>query len=126
MGQKNSSLREGLLARLPQPENLQAYQEETATLLAKHERATRWQKIASYTVLCLGATVFWMVNPPWRPMVFTNGKIPFDCLAALLFFAGWIAKLNYCIARGKVQLLKEVKQVQLQILELQASLHKER
>jgi hypothetical protein len=36
MERGNSELREGLLARLPQPENLSGYREEVAVLLAKH------------------------------------------------------------------------------------------
>jgi hypothetical protein len=36
MERGNSELREGLLARLPQPENLSGHREEVAVLLAKH------------------------------------------------------------------------------------------
>ena len=36
-----------------------------------------------------------------------------------------MGSLTYCVSRSKVDLLKEVKQVQLQILELQASLRKD-
>jgi hypothetical protein len=44
----------------------------------------------------------------------------------LLFFVGLYEDLRYWIYRSKVDLLKEVKQVQLQILEVQASLQKRR
>ena len=40
------------------------------------------------------------------------------------FGAGAVNELGYRISRSKVDLLKEVKQVQLQVLELQASLRK--
>ena len=36
MEKGSDGLRERLLARLPQPENIAAYQEETESLLAKH------------------------------------------------------------------------------------------
>jgi hypothetical protein len=39
MEKGSDGLRERLLARLPQPENVAGYREETAVLLAKHERA---------------------------------------------------------------------------------------
>jgi hypothetical protein len=41
-----------------------------------------------------------------------------------LFFVGAIFDLRYRIYRSKVDMLKELKQVQLQILEFQASLQK--
>ena len=47
MAQQTNDLREGLLAALPQPENLAAYREETAALLAKHARAVRWDRITA-------------------------------------------------------------------------------
>ena len=43
MEKKNDSLRERLLAHLPQPENLEGYREDTASLLAKHEKALFWE-----------------------------------------------------------------------------------
>jgi hypothetical protein len=46
-------------------------------------------------------------------------------LAALMAFGGAMTGLEFLINRSKVDLLKEVKQVQLQLLELQASLRKE-
>jgi len=42
MEKENSSMRDRLLARLPQPENSAAYREETASLMAKHEKALCW------------------------------------------------------------------------------------
>jgi hypothetical protein len=42
----------------------------------------------------------------------------------VLFFTGALMLLGYSISRNKVDLLKELKQVQLQVLELQASLKK--
>jgi hypothetical protein len=42
----------------------------------------------------------------------------------LLIFAGALTDLRYRIDRSKVDTLKEVKQVQLQVLEIRASLQK--
>ena len=44
MEKEISSMRDRLLARLPQPENLATFREETASLMAKHERALFWDK----------------------------------------------------------------------------------
>jgi hypothetical protein len=47
-------------------------------------------------------------------------------LAGLMFIGAMSTGMQYFINRSKVDILKEVKQVQLQILELQASLRKDR
>jgi hypothetical protein len=121
MEQKNDSMRDRLLARLPQPENLAAYREETASLMAKHEKALFWERFTGIAVTWLAAAVFIMFNSTWGPKVDANATIVLDSIAGLLFFTGAINTLGYCISRSKVDLLK---QVQIQLLEVQASLNK--
>lgn len=125
MEKGSNGLRERLLARLPQAENVAGYREETLSLLAKHERALFWEKVTARTVTWLGVAVFMLANSTWGPKLDPNGIIVLDTIAGLLFFTGAINELGYRISRSKVDLLKEVKQVQLQILELQASLRKD-
>jgi hypothetical protein len=124
MEQGNSSLRGRLLAHLPKPENLAAYREDTESLLKQHERAIFWENFLAQTVCGLAVAVWVMINSGWGPKVDTNGKILLESLAGLLFFTGMINVLSYRISRSKVDLLKEIKQVQLQVLEVQASLRK--
>jgi hypothetical protein len=125
MEQGNSSVRDRLLARLPQPENLAAYREETEVLLAKHERCIFWgEKFPGLAVTWLALAVWLAVNSSWGPKVDTNGKILLESLAGLLLFTGGLGLVGYRISRSKVDLLKEVKQLQLQVLEVQASLRK--
>jgi hypothetical protein len=119
MEQRNESLRERLLARLPQPENLAAYREETETLLAKHEKALFWEKLmplifsgAALAVIVLTGSI---VGPPANDV-----KTAF----LILIFLSTIYMVSYNVSRSKVDLLKEIKQLQLQVLELQASLRK--
>lgn len=119
MEKQNETLRDRLMARLPQPENLAAYRKETASLLAKQERALFWDKMMPliFTGGALAVIVLTgsLVGPP------TNGvKTAF----LILMFLSTIYTVSYNISRSKVDLLKEVKQVQLQMLELQASLRK--
>jgi len=123
MEKQNESMRERLLARLPQPENLAAYREETASLLAKHDKALFWEKMVStvcYVCLCAFVIV----------QVFSGQKFDATTAQSIWFFAGFVLfiatinDLRYLIYRGRVDMLKEVKQVQLQVLELQASLQK--
>ncbi len=122
MAQQTNDLRERLLASLPQPENLVAYREETAALLAKHARALRLDKIMAYLVvfLAMGLWFLWTPNQPWHLRAGTIHG--FQVASALMFFFGVIFTARYEIYASQVATLKEIKQVQLQILELQASI----
>jgi len=125
MEKQNDTMRERLLARLPQPENIAAYREETASLLTKHEKALFWEKFLAVAVAWLGLALWMTVNSTWGSKVDTNAKIVFESFAGILLFMGGIAGVGHRISQSKVDLLKEIKQVQLQILELQASLQKQ-
>jgi len=122
MEKQNDSMRERLLARLPQPENLAAYREETAALLAKHEKALFWDKVPSIVAYVVAAIMvaLWL----WGKMPAAAMRQYFLFLAGFAYFGGVIVDLRYRTYRSEVNTLKEVKQVQLQILEIQASLQK--
>jgi hypothetical protein len=124
MEKGSDALRERLLARLPQPENWETYREETAALMAKHERALFWEKVAAITVTWMGIAFFMFANSTWGRKVYTDGTVVLEVMA-VLFFVGALEYLSYRIYRSKVDMLKEVKQVQLLVLELQASLQKD-
>jgi p-aminobenzoyl-glutamate transporter AbgT len=122
MAQQSNDLRERLLATLPQPENLAAYREETAALLARHAKALRWDKVLANTVVFSAIAIastwsFWHLDPS----VLHGLQVG----TAVLYFVGVIFHVNSSIYASQVATLKEIKQVQLQILELQASLRKE-
>jgi len=125
MAQQSNDIRERLLATLPTPENLAAYREETASLLAKHSRALRWDKVMAYLIVSV-ATGLWFLWTPNQPWHLSAGVIHgFQVASALMFFYGVIYVARYEIYASQVATLKEIKQVQLQILELQASLRGE-
>jgi hypothetical protein len=124
MEKQNDSMRERLLARLPQPENWESYREETAALMVKHERALLWEKIAAITVTWIGIAFFMFANSTCGRKVYTDHTIVLEVLA-VLFFAGAVQTVQFLIYRSRVDLLKEVKQVQLQVLELQASMQRD-
>jgi hypothetical protein len=123
MEKQNDSMRERLLARLPQPENLAAYREETASLLAKHEKALFWEKMPS-TVCYVIAFAAFIVNWFWGQKLGGALNHFLWFWAGLAYFGGAVLDLRYRIYRSRVDTLKEIKQVQLQILEIQASLQK--
>lgn len=122
MEQGTDNLRERLLARLPQPENLAAYREETATLLAKHAKALRWDKFTANTLVFLAAALFFWSFYPGR--LGEMGVHSFRFGSAVLYFVGAIFWVAHAIYTSQVATLKEIKQVQLQLLEVQARLDK--
>jgi menaquinone-dependent protoporphyrinogen IX oxidase len=123
MEKQNDNIRERLLARLPQPENLAAYREETASLLAKHEKALFWERMPS--IVCSVSVIAIMIaNWFWAHKIGAPLSQTAWFGVGILIFGGTVLDLRYQFYRNKVDLLKEIKQVQLQILELQASLEK--
>jgi hypothetical protein len=124
MKQQNDSLRERLLSRLPQPENVAAYREDVRALLARHEKALYWEKMPS-TVCLVSAFAILMADNFWGQNLNTTTTHFIWFWVAILFVVGMVEDLRYRIYRSRVDLLKEVKQVQLQVLELQASLQKD-
>jgi hypothetical protein len=119
MAQQSNDLRERLLAALPQPENLAAYREETAAMLGKHARALSWDKFLGYT-LVIGAIALAWIDDHWHLGAHRLGWFP-----GLMFFVGMTHVVNCKIYDSQVATLKEIKQVQVQILELQKSLRKD-
>jgi hypothetical protein len=124
MEKQNESVRDRLLARLPQPENLATYREETAALLAKHARALRWAKLEGvlFGYLALAFTILWLQNH-WH--LNADVLLRVQLISAVMFLCAGIARLHFDIYDSQIATLKEIKQVQLQVLELQASLQKD-
>ena len=130
METKDDGIRERLLSQLPQPANLAAYREEVASMLEKKEKEVRRERrvmielwvftiVVSILFLWMGAqrmgskAVDEAVLGPYF-----MGCAGFWFLFALVYFVA------HSISRSRLALLKEVKQVQLQVLELHALLNK--
>lgn len=120
MAGRSEGISEGLLSRLPRPANLAAYQDEVKSLLAKNEEKLRQNK--------------WTVRRVWIFVIVTS--IPALYMAGAHFntpqgnwflggvffwvLFGAIEVAKYDQNRGRVELLKEIKQLQLQMLEVLA------
>jgi hypothetical protein len=124
MEQANSSVRDRLLSRLPQPENLPAYREEVSAALAKNEKTFRRQKWATGAlwIYVIGFAVI-PLTMGWLRLDTRNGAT-YGFVAFFMLLFGAVELLKLSINRNRVEILKELKQVQLQVLELQASLVK--
>jgi len=124
MEKGSDGLRERLLARLPQPENLAAYREETTTLLAKHARALRWAKYEGVLFSYVAFAFMWLwLQNHWH--LSADVLLRVQLVSAVMFLCAGVASVRYKIYDSQIATLKEIKQVQLQVLELQASLRKD-
>ena len=124
MEKGSDGLRERLLARLPQPENIAAYREETESLLAKHKKALSTEKRSAYLLIIFVYALTMLILNGWaaRHGVATM----FEGIASVMFLIVIYMGLESVIHKYQVDVLKEIKQVQLQVLELQASLNEDR
>ena len=122
MANSNEGMRDRLLSRLPQPETLTDYRNEVNALLDRNEKKLRMEKrySAVFWVFVVGLCATLM----WRSAG-TAKAAELGCFGLFFLIAGAVELLKTFINRSRVELLKEIKQVQLQMLELQASLRKE-
>ena len=123
--ERNESISERLLSRLPRPANMAAYQEEVTSLLAENERRLRrnkWTVVRVWIfVAAVSAPFLWMAGTHFN----TSEGNWFLGLVVFWVLFGAIEIAKYEYNQGRVELLKELKQAQLQILELHALLRKD-
>jgi len=123
--ENKDSIRDRILSRLPEPANAAAYRDEMASTLAKNEQRLRleggysaaiWVLAVVFFTACVMKGVKWLDTPRGHFMEF---------VVLLLLVTGAVEILKHAANRSRVELLKEVKQLQLQVLELRASLPKD-
>jgi hypothetical protein len=116
----NESISELLLSRLPQSANLAAYQKEVTSLLAENEkklRRNKWTVVRVWIfVVVVSAPFLWMAGTHFN----TAEGNWFLGLVGFWVLFGAIEIAKYEHNQGRVELLKELKLVQLQILQLHA------
>jgi hypothetical protein len=122
--ENKDSIRDRILSRLPQPANAADYRDEMASTLAKNEKRLRleggysaaiWVLAVGFFTACVMKGVKWLDTPQGHFMEF---------VVLLLLVTGAVEILKHAANRSRVELLKEVKQLQLQVLELRASMEK--
>ena len=128
MEDNRESMRERLMSRLPQPEQIEDYRREVTALLEKNEKTLRRQRwysagILIYVVI-LGVVLMYAADlHPEKPNAAWLAA-SFGSFACFMLIYGVAEITKYFINRTRVELLKEAKQVQLQILELHALIRK--
>ena len=125
MEPKDEKMQDRLLSHLPKkPANLTDYRKEVAVLLEKNDKAflrEKWGARALWLFcVVLGVSYLWFSGAGHD----TPKAAWLGSLACFWLIVGAVEVLKHFINRTRVELLKEVKQVQLQVLELQERLTK--
>ena len=113
-------LREGLLAQeIPAPDRMAAYRKEIGIMLDRNEKGLRREKryvVVLWIFLVAVCTAFLVVGG-MRPN--TPLGTWFGVLACFWMIFGAVELLKHFINRSRVETLKEIKGVELRLLELQ-------
>jgi asparagine N-glycosylation enzyme membrane subunit Stt3 len=124
MEKQNENLRDRLLAHLPDPARSVEYKEEVQTALARRARRLRIEKwfMRAFWLYVIALLMVFLYRG--ESFAETPHGHRFTIAVIVLFICGAIEILKHMINRSRVEMLTEIKQVQLQVLELQASLRK--
>ena len=119
----NDTLRDRLLAQVePDPGRLARYREEVRTMLEQQEvtlRRQKWYAGASWVFAVALTTVFMVFGGVWghAPEWF----LPY-VLGLVLMLSGAVELIKYFLNRSRLELLKEIKGLELQVRELKDEL----
>lgn len=117
---QNDNIRDGLLARLPQPENLASYRAEVASTLETTQRAFRRERrfvVALWIFAVCLSTVF-LTFGGYHPNTLLGVWSAIMACFVLIYPSAEL--LKHFMNRSRVELLKELKQLQLQVLKVHA------
>jgi hypothetical protein len=114
-----SNMRDLLLSQMPQPENLSAYREQVAAAIEKAQRRVQIQRrfTTAFWIFCAAsATVYlWFGSSAGQ-----FPRAPF--LACIFFLWGGVELIRHSIAALQVEMQKDIRHLQVQVLELRSSL----
>ena len=127
MEPNSEHFRDQLLSRLPQPENLSDYRSSVAVLLDKNRRnlkREKWYSGAVWSFVVVLGTVL-LTGAGMKLGSTQSGNAAFlGTFACFFLICGAVELLKHFINRSRVDLLTEIKQLQLQVLELQKTVRK--
>ena len=128
METNGEGLRDGLLSRLPQPGNLADYRREVDALLQKNEKGLKREKWGTAAIWIYAVLFFTAASLLSGKHIGTlkgiSVAVQVEAFGLFLMIAGAVELLKHFINRARVELLREAKQTQLQILELREALGK--
>jgi hypothetical protein len=130
MEPKDDRIRERLLSHLPQPANLAGYREEVTLLLEKKVKEVRRERRVTIELWVFTVVVsilfLWMGAQRMGSKAVDEAVLGpyFMGCAGFWFLFALVYFVAHSVNRSRLALLKEVKQVQVQVLELHALLSK--
>ena len=114
-----NEIRSQLLSQIPQPENLSEYRSRVAEIIQRDQKRLHVEHVVT--------TVFWIfcAASATAYLWFGNSdahlpRAPF--LACIFFLWGGVELLKHRIHSAQIEIQKELKQLQLQVLEMNSSL----
>jgi hypothetical protein len=113
--QSDETFRDRLLSHLPQPGGLAGYRREVAAMLEKNQKRLRLERliVTAFWVFCVVSVVVYI----WfDKSSAATPKGPF--LACIFMIWGASEVVKHYINACRIDLMKEIKQLQVQVLEL--------
>jgi hypothetical protein len=117
----NKEFRRNLIEQLvPEPGRLDRYRKEMTQMLDQNERGLRFEKWVAGVLWLFGVammTAFLLMSGFYHPTPERVWAVSLMTFAVLLLY-GAIELVKHFINRARVELLKELKQIELRVLEL--------
>ena len=122
MSNTNDPVRNALLGQIPDPKDLPAYRASVKRMVSEHEKRLRRERILAGIAwaFCAISATAWIWSAPPGP---EWGRAPF--LACIFMIIGAVEVLKYRINSVHVVLLAELKQIQMQIFDLEQGVTRE-
>jgi hypothetical protein len=125
MNTPDDSLRNRLLSQyVPEPAKLANYRKEIETMLELEERKLRWQALGSALLWCWAVflgTGFALAAGYSRELP-TKVYFSLGITVMALFFYGSVEMLKFVIDRARLRVVKDIKGLELRLLELEGRL----
>jgi hypothetical protein len=114
-----SNMRDQLISQMPQPEDLPAYRERVAATIEKAQHRVQVQRrfVSAFWIFCAASATAYL----WFGS--SAGQFPrAPFLACIFFLWGGVELIRHSIASLQVEIQKDIKHLQVQVLELRSSL----
>ena len=114
----NNSLRDRLLSESPRLDDLANYRQQVSLLIETNGKRIRRERLwtTAFWIFCAVSAVAWL----WFSA--DSARLPRGPFLACIFFIwGGVEIVKHYINSARVDILKEIKQIQVQVFELQAA-----
>lgn len=121
MEPNDKEFRRNLLEQMvPEPGRLERYRQEMTKMLDNNERGLRLEKRITIVLWLFGVammTAFLLMSGFYHPTPERTWMVMLALYAVILFYGG-LEIIKHFINRSRVEVLKELKQLELHVLEL--------